>query len=845
MSKLAKSKISGKSSTSSVDSELSKYIPYKLQTVLALIAIVIVFFIYYSPLYFGGMTFQSGDITTSHSLQTYLDSEREGYTLWFPYIFGGMPAYAISIDYKWFNLMYVAIHAVRTVFTAPFSTDYTMWSFYLIVLAFTSYFLFQYLTKNKLLSMLGAITTSFSTGIILSLFIGHVTKLTAFCFYPLILLMLLKLKEKVTLRDFAILIIALQLSLQGWHVQIIFYTLFAIGIYFLFYFIRTLLRKEIDEFKKYFRSALVFAGALIIALIIQSDNLTQIYEYNPYSTRGSESITDITKGNNPKTANSDFYEYATNWSFSPEEVLTFIVPSYFGFGNSNYKGPLTQNQEVEVNTYFGQMLTVDMALYMGIIVFFLGLFSMYLNRKNHFVQFLIVLIIISLLISFGRTFPVLYNLMFYYFPFFDKFRVPSMILILVQLSFPILAVMGISKIVELKKSGDLSIIKVVKSITIVLLIGLVLSIILNSAISQWFIGRVDSYIASIQAANQQKAQMFMALKDYMADMFTTDLMLGFALVTISFALLYAYVKSMISLDILIILLIVFNFFDLARIGSRGAQYTNATDVSQVFRQPYYITAIKSFKDNEPHRLLNLKRDHSIGSIQNNANFNAYFLEEDFAGYSSIKPRTYQDIIDVVGTVNETLWRMLNVKYIIIDQPVTFPGLELKANQEKDYVFVNTNALPRFYFVNKVEKLKGIDILNKIRNNEFDPKEKAFVDENIKVDTIDSTTTLKVEKYTDEKIVLSSQNNGSNFLFIGNTYLPGWKAKVNGIDTKIYKANYGFAGIVVPKGKNNIELSYAPESFFVTKYLALIFSSLTFIGLFIGIFISKKPTEKNA
>ena len=148
---------------------------------------------------------------------------------------------------------------------------------------------------------------------------------------------------------------------------------------------------------------------------------------------------------------TDFYEYATNWSFSPGEVLTWIVPSYYGFGKTVYNGPLSQNRDFEVNTYFGQMMFVDVAMYMGVIVFFLAIFSMVINWKDPFVRYLTILAGIATLISFGRTFPIGYDLMFHYFPFFDKFRVPSMILVLVQLSLPILAGLGIAKIISLKK----------------------------------------------------------------------------------------------------------------------------------------------------------------------------------------------------------------------------------------------------------------------------------------------------------------------------------------------------------------------------------------------------------
>ena len=151
-----------------------------------------------------------------------------------------------------------------------------------------------------------------------------------------------------------------------------------------------------------------------------TDIYGQMYEYTNYSTRGSKSISEQ-EDKNVEKANSDYYEYTTNWSFSPGEVLTFIVPSYYGFGNVKYKGPLF-NEEKDINTYFGQMLFVDVAMYMGVIVFFLALFAMITLRKDPLVQFLTFLVILAILISFGRNFSVIYDLMYYYFPKFDKFR---------------------------------------------------------------------------------------------------------------------------------------------------------------------------------------------------------------------------------------------------------------------------------------------------------------------------------------------------------------------------------------------------------------------------------------
>jgi len=817
---------------------LEKYVPEKYQTIALIGVILIIFLVYFSPMYFGDKTIQSGDIITSKSLTSYVDKDREGYTLWYPYIFGGMPAYALAVDFKWFNLIYVGIRVVRDIFSSFFAAEYAMWTFYLLLLAINSFFLINYLTKNKLIALFGSVSTSFSTGIILFLFIGHVTKLTALAFFPLIFLILLKFREKIKLRDFALLTIALQLSVQGWHVQIIFYTLFAIGIFYLFYIIHALAAKKNDKLKQTFKSALSFTAAFIIALIIQSDNLSQIYLYNEYSTRGSESIIDNSMGVDPKKADSEFYKYATNWSFSPEELSTFFIPSFYGSGKSKYSGELTKGQEIELNTYFGQMDFVDLPMYMGILILIFGLFSIYLNWKKPFVKYLTVLIIVSLLISFGRNFSIIYDLMFYYFPFFDKFRVPSMILVLVQLSFPILASLGIKSFLDAKNKNDAKIEKLIKNSAVIFSVLFVMALI--------FSGMLQDSIGDRFAASEKGKQLIRYFNQYNFDiaqvaksMFSADIITIMGILSVSFWLLFVYYKNKITSSLLLLLLTGFTLIDLLRIDNRGATYVADQNIDQIFEPPAYIKAIKAQQNDEPYRILNIKKDGSYGSLNHNSNYNAYFLEQDMYGYSAIKPRAFQDYMDIVGPINSTLWNMLNVKYIISAEETIFPGLELVSQTDNDFVYENKRAMKRAFFVDSIMTGKPIDFMRLIGENQIFPHEVALVEEEIQIDAPDSTASVHVVNYQDEEITISVNASGNNFLFLGDTYYPhGWSAYIDGTETKIYRTNHAFRGIIVPPGSHEIKFIYAPISFTISKYLALIFSGLILL-LFAGSFFYKK------
>lgn len=817
---------------------LERIIPAKFQIPLLLVIVLLLFLYFFSPLYFGGKTFQSGDIITSMSAQTYIESSTGEYTLWNPYVFGGMPAYAISVGYKWFNLVYVTMTTLRNIFSSPFVVDYAKWTFFLLALAYTMFTFFYLHTKNKLISLLVALATGFSTGLVVFLYIGHVTKLTSLWVFPVIFLLLFNFQKRIKFFEVFLLIFFMDAMFLGWHVQIIFYIFFAVIIYFIYFFLRSIRLKDKLLRSQLLKSLGVFVLAVVIGLLIQSDNLTQVYEYTPFSTRGTESILEKQTGPT-KQSESDFYQYATNWSFSPGEVLTFIIPSYYGFGKSTYQGPLSQNQPVEVNTYFGQMPFVDVAMYMGVIIFFLALFAMISDWKNPLVRFFTILSVIALLISFGRTFPVLYDFMFNYFPFFDKFRVPSMILVLVQLSFPILAGLGLVKIISLRDSADEKVGKIIRNTFFVLAGIFILTLLLGSPIKDWFISRV--------VEDPEKGSRLKVLHDYMGDMFVSDTRLAFFFAAATFGLAFAFIRKKLSADHIVIAIIVLTVIDLFRINYRGETFTEYSGIEQLFIKPDYIQAIENTGDKSLFRVLNLKQDGSIGSLNQNSNYLSYFLMYDIYGYSGIKPRAIQDYYDILGSpANPTFWRMLNVKYIIFDKEVNIPELQLIYRSEKSFVYLNKNALPRAYFVNQVMKKPAIEIINMVKNTQFDPAFIAFTEEDIQgIESPDTTAFVRIEKFEDEYIQLNVNASGNHFLFVGDTYMSGvtdykilkahtgWKAFIDGVETKIYRANHGFRGIVVPEGNHKIEFTYLPESFVISKYLSLTFSSIIMLGLIIG------------
>ncbi len=835
------SKQQSKKEQKEIGFSLSKIIPEKFQTPSLLLLLLLLVLIFFSPITFGDKTTSSYDLTQVKSLREYVTKDRENVSLWNPYIFCGMPAVATSMSLRVYDITSVAYSYVSKAYAAAFSDYNAIYTFSFVIMAFTAFFFMRSFGASRGISFLVALATIFSTGIVVLFFIGHISKLMSLAVFPFILMMLFKFQKEIKLLDVLLFVLGLHLLVISMHVQIVFYFGLSALIYFIYFFARSFVTKDKFLQKQLFKSFGIAAAAGIIAMLMSFDTYAQLYEYKPYSTRGTKSI--VEQQNQNTQQQSDSYDYNTNWSFSPGELLTFIVPSYYGFGNSTYQGPLTNNQPTEVNTYFGQMPSVDMAMYMGVVVFALALFALFTRRKEPVIQFFGILVILFLLISFGRTFPAVFNLFYYYFPMFDNFRVPSMILHILQIIFPILAGFGVMKVISLRDDKNVKIEKALRNTAIVFAGIFILSLVLGGSISDWFAGRVKDYASTL--GQTQQGQYFNALSEYVAEMFLGDLNIALVLLALTFGIAYFYSASKINRDLLIAGFAILIIVDLFRVSNRGSNYADANEINNIFKEPEYISFIKSQNHKEPFRLFNLKQDGSMGSIQRNANFNVYFLQEDLFGYSAVKPRSYQDITETVELVNTTLWDMLGVKYIITDKPYQFEGRFTPVHQSQNtFILRNENALPRIYFIDSVAQKSGIEILNAIKNNSFDPKHLGFVENlDFQFDKADSNSTAQIKSYTDETITVETNSAGNNFMFFGTTYLPGWKAYINGKEAQVHKTNYGFMGIVVPQGKHSVEFVYAPESFAIGKNISLILNILLFGGIGIAIFMNKKKSAK--
>ncbi|GJQ21916.1 MAG: hypothetical protein HBSIN02_22710 [Bacteroidia bacterium] len=806
-------------------------IPERLQTPAAIAMLLVSLVMFFQEVIFQPKSFYSPDTVASMSFQTLIrDAEEQGiFPLWNPYIFCGMPGYASATVHgtRTFDVTAFLLQRTSGIFQwLLLETDIGWVLLYYALFAIGMYFLILHLIGSRLAALFGAMAALFSTTFIVWIMAGHMTKMPVLAFFPFIFLLADRLRTRFRWTEALLLVLAVHYLFLPAHAQMIFYAYCALGVYYVFFIVRALRRKE--EWKGWIRSALTVAGATVVALMMTADTYLSTWEYLPYSIRGASPIT----ASSTNTASGALdYDYATNWSFPPAEIMTLLVPSWFGFGTTTYEGVLTQGNPQPLNTYFGKQPFVETPPYMGLPVMLLAVLAMILLRREPFVQFLTILSILAFLVSFGREFPILYDPMFAIVPFFNKFRAPSMVLALVHVAFPILAAFFAARVMQ-SKELILDNLKRWRWSLVALA-----ALLLLTFLGKGLVRGVYGIFFSPQDVGSRLARSYGPLPpgvleelySYVVSLVQSDLAIGFlSLLAILGGLVY-FAQRKIGYSVLTILVLGATLLDLWHVNYRPLKPVDRRVGEQLFTAPEYVKYL--LQDTTAYRVLEF-----IDGQPPYNNSLAYWRIQSAYGYQGAKMRAYQDMIDVVGLRNPVLWQLMNVKYIISNRPDTTSYLGLAYDGPDRKVYVNRLVYPRAFFVSRLEVADARTILERIARASFNPRSVAYVleDPGVSLDPLLPTNTVEITHWGIQDLSLSVTAGGRNLLFLSETWYPeGWKAYVDGEEAPILRLNYLFRGIVVPPGEHTITLRFEPRGFAVGKQLSL-WANLLVLGSLIGL-----------
>ena len=775
------------------------------RTIFAIGFMCLIIIFLFNSIIFENKTFGSPDSLSPKAIGIALNkvsNDINEFPQWQPWVFSGMPSAEAFTNIS--NLYFPEYF-----FKIFFLSGMLIQLFHLLFAGIGCFFLLKYFKCSDLASLLGATGFMITPYMVTMVVFGHGSQMMTAAYIPWVLYLTVKLWEKPNLFNCSWLGILIGFQLQRAHVQIAYYTWLMIGAYVLF--------MVIAEIKKNKNQSLIVKkfGIFSLACILGIGLSMLIYlpaiDYSEYSIRGGS------------TSGGANYEYATGWSFHPKEILTFFIPSAFGFGGQ---------------PYWGFMPFTDYPNYMGIIILLLALIGL-LGKKELIHWFLLITLLLALFISFGKHFTPIYNVFYNFFPYFNKFRVPHMILILLQFNVAILAAFGLDNLIKIKKG------KIPKWFWIFCgSIGLFLIVLsIGSPFVEAFVRDSFPLPRTSDALAAQK------LNNLRWDLWINDSWLMIILFVSFLTLVWLWINKTISKQLFVGLIILSAVIDISivnhkiikpsRKSGRSSQMISNRAVDKFFTTDEIVTYLKSDQNNF--------RIYPIGPLFGESRFAAFGLES-IGGYHPAKLKIYNDFLQRTGNAASIpVLRMMNTKYLISTQRIENPYLTLvKQGMLKSVqgnipveVYRLTDPMPRAWFVKNIEVIDDENIYKKIVESSFDPEVLAFVNQSVDYPSKEKAEIINFEKHSN-KISISTKSLGNQFLVLSEVYYPlRWKAYINGNETQIVKVNGVIRGVSLPKGQHKIEFVYDKSTFFIGRIISFVSLGFLFCMLVSSLYFKNK------
>ena len=422
---------------------------------IAVLVFIVFASVYFSPL-FTGYNLIQGDIKQFKGMSKEIVDHRvmeDTDPLWTNSMFGGMPAYQISVFHS--NNYIKTIDQILKL-----GMPRAAGILFIAMLGF--YILLMCLRVNPWLAIAGAVAFGFSTINILYIGAGHMSKVNAIAYMaPALGGMILAFRGKWLLGSI-IFALFLSLNISANHLQMTYYLMFVMVFVAIGEIVRLTMAKES-------KSLLSIVGALsigvLLAVLPSMSNIMTTQEYSKYSTRGKTELTiepDGKKINSSKKSGLAT-DYILQYNYGEGEILSTIIPNARGergglFGNDEGIMELIQERDEQrnlenenkfyeddnfrnQNRYWGGQSSSSGAFYFGVVIFVL--FVLAIVFLNDIIKWPIVLLVI-LAMSLASNDPGGINDFFIHkFPMYNKFRDSKMILVILQLVLPFMAMLFI------------------------------------------------------------------------------------------------------------------------------------------------------------------------------------------------------------------------------------------------------------------------------------------------------------------------------------------------------------------------------------------------------------------
>ena len=822
-----------------------KILPYAV----AIVAFVAVAMIYCAPILEGKVLVQ-GDVNNwkgaAQEARSFYD-EHGTRTWWTNSMFGGMPTYQITGSLPSGEVRNGMAKVAHLGMEGGWEAIGIIFAYF-----FGFFLMLRCFKVNPWLSIIGGLAIGLSTYFLLIIPAGHVTKAMALGFLaPVIGGFYAIFRKQYWLgAPLTTLYGILGITL---HPQMTYYIFMLIGIMAcaeLYIHIKDKAWKDLGI------SVGVVALSLVLVVGTKASWLEMNQNYLKETMRGGHSeLSQPTpapslKGRE-KSAGLDL-DYATAWSYGVGETMTFLIPNWEGGASGYNVGEKSQLCETmvknrvpkrsaeqfceQVPTYRGEKAFTSGPVYMGAIICFLFVLGL-LIVPGPYKWALLIATLFSVALAWGRNMMWLTELFFNYFPMYNKFRAVESILVVAEITMPLLGILALQQIVDKKVAWEKL------RMNMFIAGGITMGLCLIFALFTGIVDVTSSYDA--QWVNQVPAWLRDAIYDERVAMIKADAWRSFIFIALGFAVVYWYAwkSSSDSLNtkhstlnyVLYVALAALVLVDMIPVNKRffgSDNFMKAKDAEAYFKmQPYEQ---KILEDTSYYRVLNLATN-----TFNDAR-TSYRLKS-IGGYSAAKLRRYQDLIDehiskemnpLMQTIMQTQGFMLPVENAGKDFPVLnmlnmkYAVVPLQGSRQEPVM--NPYAMGNCWFVDEVvwvdtpdEECAALRTLDLHKQAVADKKFAEVLD----VTKPGVTPLMAFDKNAIvltsyqpnclEYVTMSEQNKVAVFSEI---YYPhDWHLYVvdqdgnNSVEIPLARVNYTLRAAVIPAGAHQLRMVFEPHA----------------------------------
>ncbi|MDO5036224.1 MAG: hypothetical protein Q4D93_04610 [Porphyromonas sp.] len=806
---------------------------------------VILFFVivavaYFTPAAFEGrVLFQADGAAASGTGQDVVQYEKEtGYrSLWTGSLFGGMPMYQISPSYPSAE----GIKAMQNLYRLRLPwINFLPGDSYLIFMMLLGFYIFmRSWSCQRLLSAGGALLWAFSSYFIILIDAGHLWKLLTLAYIPpTVAGLVLAFHRRKYWLGFLVTGLFSALQIYSNHIQMSYYFCFLILAMVIAWAVEAGRKGAWSAFGKAFVAVL---GGALVGIAINGTSLYHTYEYSKETMRGGREIT-VLDDPDAQESNSKGLdkEYITQWSYGIDEMLTFLIPDAKG-GSSGQIGMTepalskasygSRNFVASQNRYWGDQPFTAGPVYVGAFVLFLAIFGIFVAR-GPMKWALLIATVLTVMLSWGHHFMWLTSLFIDYMPLYDKFRTPSSILVVAEMTVVLFALWGLVLIAK-----DPQILQRERT-------PLIISLVLTGGVAllMWLVPTAGGALMS-EMERQAYAQYLVQYPDLApvlndlekvrGAILSSDALRSLLFILAGCLLLYLFYKQKIKRELMVALVLGLSFVDLWSVDKRyvnDSKYHKASNVAMAVSRVSPIDAIILEDNQGAHRVMNL-------TVNTYNDATTSYHHRSVGGYHAAKLQRYQDLIEgYLSQMDMNVLRALNTKYYIL--PDSVQGQQLH---------IDEGAYGAAWFVRKVKQVSDANeefmSLGKVSLAETAVIAPPFTQELVE-DTLskDSLAQITLVSYAPDELHYRSTNRHDGVAVFSEIYYPhGWHATIDGVESDILRVNYLLRGLMIPAGEHEIVFRFDPKSVHRTETIAWAANALLLI-VFLGLMIPVVRTK---